>query len=528
MMRIGAYAKRWCFTRQERRPWFALFWTVLYAAVQVIGHSDHELWKDELHCWGVGRASTGLWDMLTGERRYDGHPFLWYYLLHLASRVTRSYVMLHVVGVSVATACVYVWLRYMRAPRWLRLLFLPSYYMVYEYGVLSRSYTLGMLCVFVFCALYHPQRIRYVPLSFMLFLTAATSLYGTLIALCLALFLFTHGFRWQTPDARDDSARIALPWTWAAGLCVFGAGLALTMLTTWPPQDAMFAPQWQWDTSWQTLRTDLGNFWGAMLPFRTWDSWNWYYVDYLGSASGIDVATSTWFGLALLVALLVGLRKTPVLALAYALGIAGMFAVQHGIYPAALRHRGHYLILLLACVWLSNMERRRKRPATFEHAVLAGVLGVQAITGYAALNSDHAGLFSGVEGAVKFMRENHLDKRALIGSNDHAASAVAIALDVPMLFQETGETAEVVLEHNRRAPVDPRAVVFMASQLAMNKGKGSAIMVLDYDLAVPAPAGFSIRELYHGPPALMFDESYHIYEIKREASEPSASASPAP
>jgi hypothetical protein len=62
----------------------------------------------------------------------------------------------------------------------------------------------------------------------------------------------------------------------------------------------------------------------------------------------------------------------------------------------------------------------------------------------------------------------------------------------------------------------------------MNKGKGSAIMVLDYDLAVPAPAGFSIRELYHGPPALMFDESYHIYEIKREASEPSASASPAP
>ena len=120
MMRIGALAKRWCFTRQERGPLFALVWTALFAAVQVIGHSDHELWKDELHCWGVGRASTGLWDMLTGERRYDGHPFLWYYLLHLASRLTRSYVMLHVVGVSVATACAYVWLRYMRAPRLLR------------------------------------------------------------------------------------------------------------------------------------------------------------------------------------------------------------------------------------------------------------------------------------------------------------------------------------------------------------------------------------------------------------------------
>src|SRR6201995_2848715 len=212
--------------------------------------------------------------MLTGERRYDGHPFLWYYLLHLASRIDRSYVMLHVVGVAVVTACAYVWLRYARAPRVLRLLLLPSYYLVYEYGVLSRSYTLGMLCVFVFCALYHPQRIRYVPLSFMLFLTAATSLYGTLIALVLALFLFTHGFRWQCPDAHDDSVRIALPWTWAAGLLVFGAGLALTMFTTWPPADAMFAPQWQWDTSWPTMRGDLGNYWGAMLPFRTWDGWN--------------------------------------------------------------------------------------------------------------------------------------------------------------------------------------------------------------------------------------------------------------
>jgi hypothetical protein len=68
----------------------------------------------------------------------------------------------------------------------------------------------------------------------------------------------------------------------------------------------------------------------------------------------------------------------------------------------------------------------------------------------------------------------------------------------------------------------------MASELAMTKGHGSAIMVLDYDMGVPAPERFSVRELYHGGPALMFDESYHIYEIKHEDTQPTAAADVAP
>ena len=38
-----------------------------------------------------------------GDRRYDGHPFLWHYLLHLVSRWSRSEVYLHVVTIVLAT-----------------------------------------------------------------------------------------------------------------------------------------------------------------------------------------------------------------------------------------------------------------------------------------------------------------------------------------------------------------------------------------------------------------------------------------
>jgi hypothetical protein len=47
-------------------------------------------------------------------------------------------------------------------------------------------------------------------------------------------------------------------------------------------------------------------------------------------------------------------------------------------------------------------------------------------------------------------------------------------------------------------------------------------------LGVPIPEGFSVRELYHGGPALMFDESYHIYEITHQATQPTAAATPGP
>ena len=71
--------------RHERTWHFPLALTVLFGLFNAYAHVIHEPWRDELHCWGVGRIGTGLWDILTGDRRYDGHPFLWYYLLHLVS-----------------------------------------------------------------------------------------------------------------------------------------------------------------------------------------------------------------------------------------------------------------------------------------------------------------------------------------------------------------------------------------------------------------------------------------------------------
>jgi len=514
--------RRALWSQRERGPWFALFATAAFGYAQVVGHMDHELWKDELHCYGVGRSASGLSDLLSGERRYEGHPFMWYLLLHLASRVHRGWISLPVVSTAVATLAAYVWLRHARVPRLLRLLLLGSYYLLYEYGVLSRSYTLGMLLVFVFCALYHPLRIRYVAAGSLLFLISATSLYGTLIAGMLALFLFSHDVRLLAPDARDDRGRLALPVGWAAGLVVFGAGLGLTALTTIPPGDSMYAPGWSFDFSFETLATDFANYWGAMLPFHSLREWNWLYIDYFGSSWGIAPGWFAAFGFAYFLAWLWSLRRVPMLSVVYGLGVFAMMAVQHGIYPAALRHRGHYFILLLACLWLHEVERRGKPRAYLAYALLGATLCVQIATGIAAMRTDHEVVFSDAQNAAKFMRDNHLQSLPVIGSTDHASSPIAIMLDVPFLFQETGETSQVVLEHNRRQVPNPLLIMAMAVDLLTRTDK--VLLLLNYDNPAPVPAGYEAKLLYRGQAALMYDESYRIYELTHSAPPPPPAA----
>lgn len=510
------------FTHVERAPWLSLLVTAAFGYVQVIGHLDHELWKDELHCYGVGRSAEGLWDLLTGERRYDGHPFLWYYLLHLGSRVHRGWMTLPVVSTTVATLAAYVWFRYARVPRLLRLLVLASYYFVYEYGVLSRSYTLGMLFVFIFCALYHPVRIRYVPLAISLFLVAATSLYGTLIALVLAVFLFSHDLGWLAPDLSSDRVRFVLPLPWLLGALVFAVGLLVVAGTTVPPSDAMYAPSWQFDFSFEALRGDFSNLWAALFPYRSWHEWNWLYVDHWGSSWGLSQGQFAALGLGYFLLCVFSLRRSPRLAAGFAIGVFLMMAVQHGIYPAALRHRGHYLVLLLACLWLHESERRGRPRAYLAYALVALCALVQVPTSIAALRTDRKVIFSNAQAAARFLLANKLDQMPAVGSTDHATSPIAIMLDRPILFQESGETHQVVLEHNRRQTPNVYQIMSYGTELARTHGK--ALMILNYDNPVPVPSGFSMRLLYRGTAALMYDESYRIYVLENTDAAPEKQA----
>ncbi len=74
--------------------------------------------------------------------------------LFLVSRITSSPLGMQVLHLIIATCSVYVFLKYSPFTRTTKLLFIFGYFPCYEYAVLSRSYALGVLGLFSFCALF--------------------------------------------------------------------------------------------------------------------------------------------------------------------------------------------------------------------------------------------------------------------------------------------------------------------------------------------------------------------------------------
>ncbi len=497
-------------TGRYEGPWFARIVTALFCALLIAIHLKHEAWRDELHCWSVGRNSAGLWDLMWGDRRYDGHPFLWYYLIYLVSRVSRAVVTLHALTIAITTAAAYLWLRCSRGPRLLRLLLPPSYLFFYEYGVVCRSYILGVLLLFIFCGVYRPRRVRYVALSAVLVLLALTSVYGAIMSGALALFLYTRGFR---PLARDRGGKgrvlVTRPGYWA-GMGIYVLGVAVTAATSMPPADEHFAKVWYTDQlGWEHVTKALLDFWWAFFPKLD----DWSSVDYVGRQVPWAAPHLQWAALALFLAWLVALsRGSPRAALSFAFATLVMGFFQQAKYPGGLRHVGNVFLFLLGCVWLAERDRRPPRRLAMTWVLLLPCLCVQVVSAYRASRADVQRTFSGALETATFLRQRYAPGTIFVGSNDFIASGVAGYLDRGFVFADTGDFGESVVSHNRRLAVTPSWLQWTAKSNL--PGRDCVVLVLSSPFPLADPALRISRVYTSDPSPIVADERLWVYEVR--------------
>ena len=161
-----------------------ILWTVLHFAVSFF----HERWFDEGSSWQIAKKAK-IKDILFSIPHYEGHPPLWHLVLCPFARSGAPYgLSLSVVSFAFMGAAVFLLLFKTRLPRLVKL-FLPfTYFLVYQYGVITRPYCM-MALAFVLLALAHGERNRH-PLKYVicLFFLCLTSAYGIVCAggICVA------------------------------------------------------------------------------------------------------------------------------------------------------------------------------------------------------------------------------------------------------------------------------------------------------------------------------------------------------
>lgn len=161
-------------TNKSPSPVFLFSLSVIFFGFSIIGILNHELWLDEMHHWLLGKDSASLID-LWKNTRYEGHPILWNLFLYYLSRFTSNPLWMQLLHISITTAAVVVFLLFSPFSKTFKTIFIFGYFPLYEYNVLSRNYSVGVLLLFICCSLYHQRKAHYVLLSIFLSLAANTS-----------------------------------------------------------------------------------------------------------------------------------------------------------------------------------------------------------------------------------------------------------------------------------------------------------------------------------------------------------------
>ena len=166
---------------------YGLIILILYTILFCMISYYHEPWYDEAQAWQIGKTATYL-EILTVVTHTEGHPPLWSLLLSVPAKLGVPY-LIGLKGVSLFVSLVTISLIVFKSPfpKIIKYLLPFTYFLFYQYGVISRTYCVLELACILFAITFNNRNEK--PWRFVgsLFLLCLTSAYGILIAggICL-------------------------------------------------------------------------------------------------------------------------------------------------------------------------------------------------------------------------------------------------------------------------------------------------------------------------------------------------------
>src|SRR6266498_1334888 len=178
---------------------YALIITGFFFLLALFGLWNHEMWRDEHQAWLVARDAHSF-SQLFENMRYEGNPALWHIFLYFITCFTHNPVYMQAFHLLVACGFIFVFNRYAPIGLFYKILFSFGYFPLYEYAVISRSYGLGLLLVFIACALYKNRVSNYILIGVILGLLANVAIFPLIISLGIAAILLFDYFFYQKKD----------------------------------------------------------------------------------------------------------------------------------------------------------------------------------------------------------------------------------------------------------------------------------------------------------------------------------------
>jgi hypothetical protein len=488
---------------------------VFLIIVNVIRTLRHAMWRDELQDFMLALYSSSPWSLLS-NLKYMGHPGLWHMLVWVITRFTSDPMWMQLMHIGLAIAVwliIYWWSPFNRLEK---ILLLLSYFLFWEYFVISRSYVLIALFTFAFIALREQRPRPEFVLWLLLGLLANVHVFGAIWSIVLASMLALQGMRLKSVSI--------------AGAAVYLVFLVLAIVTMAPAAD-----EGLWGHDWPSvsrLYDDLVIPFGAYIPLKLGSIgeavafivhpatagipqfWSLNPSDFFVGLLHIDSLHPARLALVFAVPIILCwlITRDLMLVLEFALIYLGivLFANIWG-YPLAARHHGVIFLAFIASAWAARL---RHSAALLPAWLLGSLLIVNACGGVLTLASELRP-FSEAYNTATWIQQNKLTDRFLIGSNDAQVSSVAGYLGRPIYYLECEcQGSFIVWNTKRQSPLSPEEFGHRLTKAVALAGTRDAILIRDapidaLDFTARAP-NLSVQLLKSFSDAAT-DENFWIY-----------------
>lgn len=498
---------------------FGLILTAIYLAVSTCLVLVHEPWRDETQAWLIARAAASPLQLLSLSR-YEGHPVLWHLCLWPLTRLGGPALM-QGFAVLVGAAVVFVFACFAPFARSLKTLLAFGQIALFEWGVIARSYGLGVLLLFGATVLVVRRERHVVAASVLLALAAQTSVHAAIVAGGVLVLLVVERL---SPWA--DPAHRAPPGPFAFAVALVALGLGASVLQVMPPPDSAVHTLWEVrGLGSRLLRTALSPVQGvATMP------WGPALDAYRGmrTLQTVLAILVTLIALTTSCALLSRSRGVWLAAALPAFALEGLFFFR---YFGGTRHAAFLLVAMLIALWLAPTFPTRERPASRLGALLAArckeglalALGFQVAMALVQARLDVPDVYSAARDTASLIRAAGLADRPLVLDPDFETNGVLAHIGRASAYHPNvareGSYTIWDARHDARLPTATRARdEDVLSAAAERAGAMGSVVVTNHALDARLVQSAGARLVGVRRADYLREESFWVYEVPRFSS----------
>jgi len=517
---------------------FAIILTTLFSIVAGIGKYHHEMWRDELE--GLMKVTGSV-----SPFHISYYSSLVYYsflevILNIFPHPAIAYQISHLLFISLA---VFIFNRYSPFSHLQKILFTFGYFILFEYGIISRPYSFSVLLIFGSVYLITRRKQHYILIAIVLLVLANHRLFDAFASLSLTLYALLHTINTfkGKPIHPEEKRRLLV----AIGLLVAGWGLISAQYYILKSTGPGFTTAGQ-APYYMTIRT----IWNAFVPIpeiTNYNFWNTNIIPFpLGYPKGIDfeveykniVAAIISIGI-FMVNIVIFSKRIPVLLTFVVHTLLQLLFLQY-ISVHFIRYQGYLFIIFVYNWWLLHHsdEKVHFSPMNpmvrfFNKPIFASIrkgavhvvtlfLLFQFAAGGIAYYKDTRYPFTASYKAADFIRANGLDGHTMVGFVDYIVQPIAALLNREIYYPQIDRFGTYVDWGNssRYRPCTINKVLNSAVQLISQRHKNVLLILSSRLVRNNKPVerdlitqGIEIRKIGQFKEGIVGSEKYFLYEM---------------